>query len=1649
MQQLFFEQKSATSSSRLSRQARRAAKRRLAKTLKHLPLLLGLLAAAPMAQAQTPSWQAAESLNQATIGGNIYGQKTVVDASGNTVVVGSYTGKVIVGGTTLTSAGGNDIFVGKLDAAGNWLWVRSAGGASYDQGNGVAVDASGNIFVTGGCYAGTAQFGTISLPVSGTHSFVAKLNASGTWLWAKASTGSGIDVSTAVAADASGNVVLTGYTGGTSSYGSAAITASGNYYDGYVAKLDANGTWLWAIGFGSGASESGEGVAVDASGNVFVTGLFTNSASFGSINVTGAGDGDMFVAKLTAAGAWSWVKSGGSSGYDQGQAIAVDASGNVFATGTYAGTASFGGTSLTSIGSDDIAVLKLSNSGAWLWARSAGGTNRDQVGAIAVDGSGNALLAATFNNDIAFGSASITSAGYSDNLAVAKISSGGAWSWAKSAVGTGNGLAVDASGNAVVTGAFSGGTTLGGTTLVSSDNNTTLLVAKTSATSWLWATQGDAGSSTAIAAMAADASGNTLVAGTFSGITNFGSLTLVGSGGSDGFVGKRNAAGSWLWVKRIGGIDRDQVAGLTLDGSGNVLLTGTFTGTATAGSTTLTSPAQDAPQLFAAKLDASGNWLWAKAATGSDAYMTASGVATDGSGNVLLTGSFYGTASFGTTSFTSTGQYEAQPFVAKLDASGNWLWAKTAASTGDAVPNGIQVDSQGNALVAGYFTDKVTFGSSSLISPAQYTYITFVAKLDAAGNWLWAKQTGGTTNVQARSLAMDGTGNAVVTGYFSGTASFGSTTLTSSGSNTYTIFLAKLDGVGNWLWAKAAASTDVQQGNAVVLDGSGNALLTGYFNGTATFGSTSLTSAGSVDVVVAKADANGNWLWAKRAGGSGYDQGSSLALTAGGNIVVGGSFQSSNNYGPNAAASFDALTVAGPPSGDTGFVAALGSPLAIVSFTPDNGFAGTSVTLTGRGFTSVSSVSFNGTAATSFVVNSTTQITVNVPAGATTGPISVVTSAGTATSTTPFTVPTDLVVSNGQAIGGTYRNVTVTGTGVATLASNLTVTGTLTVQSGGQLNTKTYLVAGSSFALADGATLGIGSPAGITAAGSTGSIQTATRSFSPDANYVYGSSQAGAETGAGLPAQVRSLSVMDLSGTATANVRLTNNLAIAQTLRLDYDLNTNGKNLTLRSTPLAGSALVHNNGGVVVGPATVQRAIDPTLNSGLGYRQFSAPVSNTTVADLATSGFAPVVNPAYNTSVTPTAETPFPTVYGYDQSRLALANNLMGFDKGWVSPASLSDALTVGRGYTVNLPASEVVDFVGTLNNGPVSVPLTRASDATAPDAGWQLLGNPYPAPLDLSLVAVADRPNLDAAMYVSQSLGQYSTQYRTYVNGLSTGAANSPVVPSGQGFFVRVSAGQTSGSFTFRNSQRQTTFDAGPSVQRTTADTRPQVHLALRGAGTASDAAIIYFETGATAGLDTQYDAAKLPNSTGLNLSTASATGQALAIDGRALPTGALTIPLHVYVPATGTYTLHADQLLNLNGLHPYLRDIQLGSLTDLAQQPSYSFSQNAAFMGARFELVLTPAQPLATTAATQAQVVVYPNPAQTVAFVELPAALGTQPVQATLLDALGREVRATTLAAQGAQAHTLGLAGLPTGVYTLRLRTSAGVVAKRLVIE
>ena len=534
---------------------------------------------------------------------------------------------------------------------------------------------------------------------------------------------------------------------------------------------------------------------------------------------------------------------------------------------------------------------------------------------------------------------------------------------------------------------------------------------------------------------------------------------------------------------------------------------------------------------------------------------------------------------------------------------------------------------------------------------------------------------------------------------------------------------------------------------------------------------------------------------------------------------------------------------------------------------------------------------------------------------------------------------------------------------------------------------------------------------------------------------------------------VPNLTVDKASGTAT----LANAMQVRRVLTMANagNLATGGNALTLLSDAI-GTALAVNSGtGSVMGAATVQRYIDGSLNSGSGYRHYSAPVTNTTVADLATSGFTPVLTQSYNTSATPGTTTPFPNVFGYDQSRLASVNsNYSPFDRGFYVPQS-TDPLTPGLGYAVNINAGQLVDFQGTLGNNALTVNLARNAGATAPDAGWALVGNPYPAPLDWSQVAPADRQNLDAAIYVVQSTGQYTGGYRAYVNGQSTTGTNNPLLATAQGFFVRVSPGQTTGALTFRNAQRVTDYATaqGTTFQRGTADTRPALRLTLAGAGLA-DGWVTYAESGATPGIDREFDAAKLPNGHGLNVSSVGSSP--LAIDGQPAFTLATVLPLAVGVPAAGTYTFTTSVLANLPaGLTAYLRDAQTGTTTALTAGQAYSFAVTAAQAQAlqlgRFTVQFAPAAPLsATSAALAAAVSVYPNPASTYATVAVPGLRGATAVRVELLDAVGRVVlrQQAALPASGTQL-VLPTAGLATGVYVVRLQAGELLVTKRLTVE
>ncbi|MCC3158738.1 choice-of-anchor J domain-containing protein [Hymenobacter sp. 15J16-1T3B] len=630
----------------------------------------------------------------------------------------------------------------------------------------------------------------------------------------------------------------------------------------------------------------------------------------------------------------------------------------------------------------------------------------------------------------------------------------------------------------------------------------------------------------------------------------------------------------------------------------------------------------------------------------------------------------------------------------------------------------------------------------------------------------------------------------------------------------------------------------------------------------------------------------------------------------------------------------------------------------------------------------------------------------------------------------------DLVVSSTRTVpGGAYRNVTVTSTGDATVTAPLNAYGAVRVESGGKLRLNAPLTGTGTFELQDDATLAVQDAAGL-ANGAVGAIRlSGNRSLATGATYVYAGTTA-QQTGAALPATVRNLTIANPAGVALSQATAVERVVRCESGTLATDA-ASGHTLTLLSNATTtATALVAALGGRVGGDGGVlQRALDPGNNTaGQGYRHYASPVAALTVAALAQPGFAPVVNPAYNTAAQPGLTVPFPTLFTYDETRVGPADP--SFEAGYRSPAA-SSTLPAGQGFSLNVPNWLRVDFKGSFNTGTLS--LTGLSRGSGSNSGWQLLGNPYPAPLDWSLVTAADRPGLEAALYVVQSTGAYSGQYRAYVNGVPAG--NSPLIPAGQGFFVRTATAGSAGSLTFRDAQRVTTWGAQPAFQRT-ATARPVARLTLRAAGSTTplDEAHVYCEAGATAAFDREFDAWKLPKAGPTLALVAPGAAELLSISGlpALLPGGPeQVVPLSVNATSAGALSLTADLSDFPAGTAVLLRDRVRGVLQNLSTAPVYALS--TAPVPGQLELVLRPATVTGTATAQAApRLQAWPNPARGNCRLSGPAG-----AEVAVLDALGRCVRTQRLSAAGLASLELG--GLGAGVYVLR----AGEQALRLVIE
>jgi hypothetical protein len=411
----------------------------------------------------TGQYQAIQSVGSTSYDGT---RGLVVDATGQ-YITGEFSGTITLGGQTLTSDGGQDIYVAKLDANGNYLWAIKAGGTGddgYTRKQSMVNSPSDGSLVMTGYYTGSANFGTTLSGGSGFNIFIAKINkTTGAWTWAVSvggnnsatfdsdlfptQSGQGIDV------DSSGNVYVSGkFVGSSPTFGSFTPTYVNSNADAFFAKLNSSGTFQWVKNFGDVGSTNllhANGILVDSSGNVYGTFAFNISTTIGATTLTSnaTGSSNSAVFKLDSSGNEIWAVNGGTAGSNNGYSdipygLEKDSSGNIYISGYIGGgSGTFGSINVTgSATGQSVFLAKLNTSGTWQWASVLAGTGFTTSRDIFIDGSDNIWLGGGYDNALTDGSSTIS--GNGTNAFFAQYNTSGSLINLNTIGGTGGQLAV-------------------------------------------------------------------------------------------------------------------------------------------------------------------------------------------------------------------------------------------------------------------------------------------------------------------------------------------------------------------------------------------------------------------------------------------------------------------------------------------------------------------------------------------------------------------------------------------------------------------------------------------------------------------------------------------------------------------------------------------------------------------------------------------------------------------------------------------------------------------------------------------------------------------------------------------------------------------------------------------------------------------------------------------------------------------------------------------------------------------------------------------------------------------------------------------------------------------------------------------------------
>jgi hypothetical protein len=422
--------------------------------------------------------------------------------------------------------------------------------------------------------------------------------------------------------------------------------------------------------------------------------------------------------------------------------------------------------------------------------------------------------------------------------------------------------------------------------------------------------------------LAALPDGTFVVTGAFQETVAFGAgeaneTALTSAGVEDVFVARYDGDGALSWAKRAGGVAPEGGTAVATFADGSSVVCGAFQQTATFGlgepnETMLTSVGGD--DVFVARYNADGTLAWAKRAGGAE-FDTCRGNATLSDGFSVIAGGFAGSITFGAgetneTTLTASGSVEGalDIFVARFGSDGSLIWATQAGGDASDIANDMATSALDSFIVGGRFEGTATFGegeSGETQLTSRGATDIFVARYNSNGTLAWVKSAGGLQGDQSWGVATFGDGSSVATGSYLGAVTFGAdeaneTQLSNPGEG-FNVFVARYHPDGTLAWAKRAGSEMSAVGRSIGSMADGASVVTGRFEGTATFGpgepgETKLTSGGGNDMFLAGYEATGNLRWATRAGGAGAAAGNSVVSLSDGSIAVTGLFTGTTTF---------------------------------------------------------------------------------------------------------------------------------------------------------------------------------------------------------------------------------------------------------------------------------------------------------------------------------------------------------------------------------------------------------------------------------------------------------------------------------------------------------------------------------------------------------------------------------------------------------------------------------------------------------------------------------------------------------------------------------------------------------------------------------